>query len=141
GDFALASNDCPQDPDPLAAGSACLLLVTFSPAAEGDRYGSLTFTGNFPGGALSIPLHGVGIARDFTISVTPSTLNTLQGDSMLPVTVSTSTIGVAGTIALTALSNDPGITGSFSPVTISSGGTSTMTISIAATVQAGYYGI
>ena len=141
GDFAISFTDCPAAPDPLAAGSTCLSVVTFSPTAAGDRYGALTFTGNFPASPLSIPLHGVGIARDFTISASPSTLSTTQGYPLPPVTVTTSAIGDAGTITLSYLSNEPGISASFSPSSITSGAASTMTIAVASTVQPGDYGV
>jgi hypothetical protein len=141
GDFGISFSDCPGAPDPLAAGTTCYLFVTFSPTADGDRYGSLTFTGNIPGGSLSVALHGVGVARDFTISVNPSTINTTQGSPMPPVTVNTTTIGDTGTINLSYLSNDPGISASFSPSAITSGAASTMTISVAPTVLPGAYGV
>jgi hypothetical protein len=141
GDFAVSSSDCPGATDSMAAGTTCILIVTFSPTADGDRYGSLTFTGNFAGGSLVIPLHGIGVARDFTISVDRSTINTTQGYGAPPVTVSTTTIGDAGTIALSAGTGDPGITASFNPATIASGATSTLTIAIDPNLQPGYYSV
>ncbi|HKW59060.1 MAG TPA: choice-of-anchor D domain-containing protein [Candidatus Dormibacteraeota bacterium] len=141
GDFSVSFTDCPSDPDPLAAGAACLVLVAFSPSAEGDRYGTLAFTGNMPGGSFSIALHGVGLARDFTISASPSAIGAIIGSPLPLVTVSTTTIGDVGTIALSALSNDPGISASFSPGSIASGASSTMTIAVASTVQPGNYGV
>ncbi|HEY3162583.1 MAG TPA: kelch repeat-containing protein [Vicinamibacterales bacterium] len=141
GDFAVSSTDCPSAPDPLAAGTTCLLFVTFSPTVAGDRYGDLTFTGNFPGGSSMIALHGFGVDRDFTISVSPSTINTTVGYPLPTVTVSTTVIGDGGTITLSYLSNDPGISAAFSPNSITSGMSSSMTITVAPTVQPGYYGV
>lgn len=141
GDFAISSSDCPTDPDPLAAGSTCLLLVTFSPTAAGDRYGTLTFTGNMPGGSMSIPLHGVGIARDFTIAVSPTTLNATVGDPLPPFTVDTTVIGDSGTISLSALTTDPGMTVTFSPSSITAGGGATMTVLLDPSLGPGDYGV
>jgi hypothetical protein len=141
GDFEIASTDCPSSPNPLAAGSTCQLVLAFSPTAPGDRYGTLTISGNLTGGTLEVPLHGFGIDRDFTISVNPSSINTTLGFPLPPVSVTSSVIGDAGTIALSALTNDPGITASFSPSTIAAGTSSTMAISIAPTVAPGFYGV
>src|SRR4029077_1424101 len=61
GDFAISAGDCPNSPNPLAAGMFCQVFVTFTPTAAGDRFGSLVFSGNVAGGSKSVPLHGVGI--------------------------------------------------------------------------------
>jgi hypothetical protein len=141
GDFEIAGTDCPTAPEPLAAGSTCLLFLAFAPNAPGDSYGTLTVSGNLAGGTIEIPLHGFGVDRDFTISVNPSSINTVLGLPLPAVSVTTSVIGDAGTIALSALSNDPGITASFSPSTVVAGASSTMSISIAPTVAPGLYGV
>src|SRR4029077_12322269 len=80
GDFGIApGTDCPNAPNPLAAGSSCFVFVNFSPTAAGDRTGSLVFTGNVAGGSQSVPLHGVGVQLDFTISANPSAINMQLG--------------------------------------------------------------
>jgi hypothetical protein len=142
GDFAIApGTDCPNAPNPLAAGSTCFVYVTFTPTAAGDRSGALTFTGNVPSGSQSVPLHGVGIQQDFTISANPSTINMQQGSPNPTSTISTTIVGAAGTVVLSAMSNDPGISASFSPSSITAGASSIMTIVIASTVAPGYYGV
>jgi hypothetical protein len=141
GDFAVASTYCPVAPNPLAAGAACFVFVTFTPTAVGDRFGALVFTGNVPGGSLSVPLHGIGVASDFSISASPTTINIVQGAPNPTSAISTTVIGLAGTIALSALTTDPGVTASFSPSSILAGNGSTMTILIASTVGPGFYGV
>lgn len=141
GDFAISSSDCPSAPDPLAAGTACLVLLAFSPTAAGDRFGQLTFAGNVPGGSLTVPLHGVGIARDFTISASPAALNATVGDPLPPFTVSTTVIGDSGSVTLSALTTDPGVTASFSPDTLTAGGSATMNVSIDPSLGPGDYGV
>jgi hypothetical protein len=141
GDFAITGSDCPTDPDPLAVGTTCLLFVTFSPTAPGDRFGSLTFAGNLAAGALVIPLHGFGIDRDFTISASPNTINVQAGYQQVTAGVTTTQIGDSGTVALSGQSNDPGITASFNPSSIAAGAGSTATITIAAGVVPGFYAI
>lgn len=141
GDFAVSFTDCPNAPDPLAAGTTCLVFVTFKPTTGGDRYGTLTFTGNLASGSLTISLHGFGLASDFTIAANPSTINTTVGYPVPAVTVSTKVIGSSGTIALSALTTDPGITVSFNPSSISAGTSSTMTILLGPSVTPGSYGV
>jgi len=142
GDFAVSSaTDCPNAPNPLAAGSSCFVFVTFAPTAGGDRTGSLTFTGNVSGGSQSVPLHGFGVQHDFTISANPSALSMQQGGPNPTTTISTTVVGSGGTIALSAQSNDPGVTASFNPASIAAGSSSTMTVSIANSVAPGSYGV
>ena len=142
GDFSITSTDCPSAPDPLAAGAGCLMFLAFSPTAPGDRYGNLTVTGNLSGGTIVIPLHGVGLGGDFTISTAPGNVGALIGDPIPAVTITTAAIGTLGTVALSTLpATDPGITASFSPSSVTAGGSSTMTISVAPTVVPGVYGI
>src|SRR5712691_6093193 len=141
GDFAIVSTDCTSDPNPLAAGSRCLVFLAFSPTAPGDRYGSMTFTGNLAAGSLVIPLHGLGIDRDFTISASPNSINVEAGYQQVNAAVTTTQIGDAGTILLSGLSNDPGIAASFNPPSIVAGAGSTTTITIASSVLPGLYAI
>ena len=141
GDFAIVSTDCPSDPNPLATGSRCFVFMAFSPTAPGDRYGSLTFTGNLAGGSIVIPLHGFGIDRDFTIFASPNTINVEAGYQQVNVAVTTTQIGDAGTILLSGLSNDSGIAAAFNPPSIGAGAGSTATITIASSVVPGFYAI
>jgi hypothetical protein len=136
GDFALSSTTCPSAPDPLAAGSFCKVFVSFTPTAPGDRFGSLVFTDNGPGGSQSVPLHGTGLGSDFTISASPTTLNMLQGSSATD-SISTTVLGTAGTVSLSALTTDPGLTATFSPASITAGGGSTMTVTVGSSVPTG----
>jgi len=117
------------------------VFLAFSPTAAGDRYGSLTFTGNLAAGSLVIPLHGFGIDRDFTISASPNTINVQAGYQQVNVAVTTTQIGDAGTILLSGLSNDVGIAASFNPPSVVAGAGSTATITIASSVVPGFYAI
>jgi hypothetical protein len=141
GDFAVSSTDCPNAPDPLAAGATCLIFVTFTPTTAGDRLGNLTLTGNVPGGSQSIPLHGFGLQSDFSIAANPTTINIVVGSSNPTSSITTTPIGAAGTVALSALTTDPGVTATFSPSSVTSGSGSTMTIVLAPSVGPGYYGV
>ena len=142
GDFAISSaTDCPNAPNPLAAGSTCVVFVNFAPTAAGDRTGNLTFTGNVSGGFQSVPLHGVGVQHDFTISADPGAISMEQGGPNPTSTISTTVVGSGGTIALSVQSNDPGVTANFNPLSIAAGSSSIMTVSVASSVAPGYYGV
>jgi hypothetical protein len=141
GDFTMSSTDCPDSQNPLAAGSTCLAFVTFSPTVTGDRVGSLVLTGNVAGGAVSVPLHGIGLESDFTISANPTSINMVLGSPNPTSLVTTTAVGAAGTIALSALTTDPGVTATFSLATITAGSGSTMTIVLAPSVSPGAYGV
>jgi CARDB len=73
GDFSVVSTDCPVSPNPLAAGSFCIVLVDFTPTAAGSRSGALTVSDNGLGGAQSVPLSGTGTANQSTLKVTSAT--------------------------------------------------------------------
>jgi uncharacterized membrane protein len=140
GDFAISSSNCPSAPNPLAAGMFCRLDVTFTPTAGGDRFGSLVFTGNLAGGSQSVPLHGFGVCCDFGISANPTNTSATQGSS-ITAAISTTVIGAQGTVALSFTSTDAGLTATFSPSSITSGGGSTMTIVVGPAVPIGLQGI
>lgn len=138
GDFAISSTYCPSTPNPLAAGMLCRAFITFTPTAAGDRFGSLVFTGNVSGGSKSVPLHGVGLGSDFTISANPSALNIVQGSTSSS-SIGTAVIGGPGTIALSASSSAPGVSVTLTPASISAGGSSTLAVSVAYTTAPGSY--
>lgn len=136
GDFAISGGYCPTAPDPLAAGMICREFLTFTPTAGGDRFGTLVITGNVPGGSQSIALHGTGLASDFAIAASPTHVGALQGTSVTT-TVSTTVIGVPSTISLSFTSTDPGLTATFSPSSITAGGSALMTINVGPSVPVG----
>ena len=71
GNFAQINN-CGTS---VAAGSSCLINVTFTPGASGNLFGSITITDNAAGSPQTIALSGVGAAATFAIgslSGTPS---------------------------------------------------------------------
>jgi hypothetical protein len=141
GDFALSSIDCPSTPNPLAAGTTCVAFVTFTPTLGGDRYGSLTLTGNVSGGTQSIPLHGTGVAADFSISSNPTTISMVFGGPNPTSSITTAVVGAPGNVSLLALTTDPGVTATFSSNPIAAGAGSTVSIVLASSIGPGYYGV
>lgn len=72
-------------------------------------------------------------APDFTVAVSPTSATVTQGSSV-PITVSTVAIsGSSQSIALTVSGIPTGVTGAFSPSTVTAGGSSTLTLSASST--------
>jgi hypothetical protein len=57
GDYTVSNNTCPSS---LPNGDSCLISVTFTPAAIGERDGTLVISDNDPGGAATVTLTGSG---------------------------------------------------------------------------------
>ena len=70
GDFALETI-CPYDLNP---GTACWLVVTFTPTAAGPRSGTITIEDNAPGSPHLIALTGIGIRRPSALILSQSNL-------------------------------------------------------------------
>jgi hypothetical protein len=68
GDFTQASN-CPTL---IAAGTGCLISVTFSPTADGTRTGALSVTDSASGSPQTVSLSGTGLVP--VASVSPTSL-------------------------------------------------------------------
>ena len=67
GDFAIV-HPCTI----IAAGQSCVLTVSFTPTAMGDRSGTLVIANDAPGTGEVVPLSGIGIAP--VISLQPASL-------------------------------------------------------------------
>jgi hypothetical protein len=105
GDFAQ-NNTCPVG-ESLAAGSNCMISVTFTPTAEGTRNGSVMITDNAANSPQSAPLTGVGITP--VVKLFPTSLD--FGNQTVDITSSpkTSTLTNTGNGALTV--NSINVTG------------------------------
>jgi hypothetical protein len=75
---------------------------------------------------------------DFTISASPTSLSTQQGGSGIS-TISTTLVGSAGTVNLSAGVSPSGPTASVSPAAVSAGNSSTLTVNVGASVATGAY--
>jgi hypothetical protein len=107
GDFALVTTAtaCPYSGGTLAAGAACTVDVTLTPAATGARSGTVTITYTGEGSPETIALSGIGIVSAANLLPTSLTFGaqyvgtasspqsvTLTNPTTLPLTVSTVTI-------------------------------------------------
>jgi hypothetical protein len=80
-------------------------------------------------------------ANDFTISASP-TSKTIADGSASTVTVTTAlSAGTAGSVSLAVSGLPSGVTGSFSPASVTAGASSTLTLTASATAAAGSYAV
>ena len=68
-EFQIASNGCT---DPLPPGRSCNVAILFHPSGLGARTGTFTQASNAPGGPLTAPLNGTGLAPG-KLTLTPAT--------------------------------------------------------------------
>jgi len=90
----------------------------------------------FPGSSVS----GCPTAQNFSLTVNPGSLTTAAGASSTSSISIAGSGGFAGTVALTASGLPAGASSSFSPASVASGGTSTLTLS-AGTATPGTYSV
>jgi len=141
GTVALSVAGCPSNvtcsfnPTSVSGGSgtSTLTAATTSSAAPGTY--TLTITGTSGTLTQSQTVTLVIAAPGFTCSVTPASLNVAPNGSGSYTVTCTSTGGFTGTIALVANGLPGGVSGIFSPASISNGaGKSTLTVTVSASV-------
>ena len=86
-------------------------------------------------------LISTAVQNDFSLQVSPSSQSVTQGGSAAYTIASTTTSGAGQSIAFTAGNLPPGVTASFNPATVQSGGSTTLTLTTSATTTPGNYQI
>jgi hypothetical protein len=132
-DFSIASNNCTAS---LAAGSSCMLTVSFKPTVAMNEAATLSIVDGV--GAQTASLTGTGIAvvsTDFGIAATPP-LQTVSAGSSASYSVSITPLGgsFSAPVALSATGFPPGAIVTFTPASLTpsaSAATSTLTIATA----------
>jgi hypothetical protein len=93
-------------------------------------------------GTLRAPLNAIEIVPitqvtpDFTLATTPSTYTVVQGGNAIYTSSVTAVGGFTGSVALSVTGLPTGTTATFNPASISSGGSSTLTITTSSTTPA-----
>ncbi len=80
-------------------------------------------------------------SNDFSISTSPTSLSVQQGTSGTDAIATAVVSGSAETISLSVSGLPSGTTGSFSPTSVSSGGSSTLTLNVGSATAAGTYAL
>jgi trimeric autotransporter adhesin len=110
GDFKETDN-CPPS---LAITAACVISVTITPTAAGNRAASLSVADNAPGSPQVVSL--TAVAAQAAVSLSPTTINfgnQLVGAKSQPVSVQVSDSG-SGRLAISKISFSGGNAGDFS---------------------------
>ncbi len=138
GDFAIATNTCGEA---LAASASCSIAITFTPSATGSFTATLSVADNASGSPQTSTLTGTGtVPPDFTILATPATQTVSAGGvATYSVSVSSTNGSFTNPVTLTA-TGLPGGTVTFSPASVTPGGSSaqsTMTVQTTTQLAAG----
>ena len=80
-----------------------------------------------------------GATPNFSVGLTPSSRSVIQGSGSTYTATVTATNGFTGAVALSASGLPSGVTASFSPTSVTSSGTSTMTVTTSAATAPGTY--
>jgi len=114
-------------PQVIAGAGSSQLTVTTLPTAPGGTY-PLTITGTAGGVTHTVAVTLVVSARDFALSVSPSSVTIFRSHSA-KYTVGVSVVGgSAGNVSLTVAGLPTGATAVFSPNPVGSPGSSTLTV-------------
>src|SRR5512133_1054485 len=105
----------------------------------GTAAGTYQLTITAASGTLSRSANATLVVMDFTVTATPSTQNATAGGSATYTVNVTAQNGFTGAVAFSASGLPAGVTAAFSPATVNSSGSSTMTLAIGAGTAAGSY--
>ncbi|MER5703705.1 S8 family serine peptidase [Micromonospora sp. NPDC002296] len=135
---------------PHVTGAAALVLAanpSYTPQQVRDKlYNDATsdvVTGGGTGSPNKLLYTGniIPPTQDFSIAVAPAAGAVNPGGSLTATVSTTTTIGSPQTVALTASGLPAGVTASFSPSSVTSGGSATLMLSTAGTAVPGTYSV
>ncbi|NRQ35235.1 Leupeptin-inactivating enzyme 2 [Nonomuraea sp. NN258] len=131
------------NPQTITAGQTSTLTVTTSAnSPQGTHSITVTADGTAVDRTANYTLQiGPGSENDFSVSVSPTSASVEAGQSATTVLSTVVTSGQAQNVALTAANVPAGVSVSFNPQTISSGQSSTVTISTTGDVTPNTYAI
>ena len=127
-------------PTSVTAGGSATLTLSSGTAAAGTY--AITVTGTGASATHSTAVNFVinpVVANDFSIAASPTSVSIAAGFSGSVTISSATTSGSAQTISLTASGAPAGVTASFSPASVTSGASSTLTISTTTATAAGSF--
>jgi hypothetical protein len=120
-----------------AGGSSTLTVNVGSSVAPGNYTVTVTGTEGSNTHTTTVTVTVTAAPADFTISANPSSLTVLQNSSGTS-TISTTQVGSAGTVSLSASVSPAGPTVSVSPTSVSAGGASTLTVNAGSAATGNY---
>ncbi len=127
------------NPASVTAGNSSTLTFSAGFAATPGSY-TVAVTGTSSSATHTANLTLTVAASDFTIAANPASIAVAQGSSGKSTINTTTSSGVAQTVNLSS-APPSGITAVLNPASVSSGGSSTMTVSVASSMTIGTYTI
>src|SRR5207244_831798 len=125
-----------------AGGSSTLTMTTASSPPVASYSLTLTATRASASHATTISLSAhPPVSDDFSISASPSSVTTLQGQSVTSSIITALVSGSAQTVSLSASGLPAGATATFNPTAVTAGGSSTLTMATASSTPVGNYSI
>ena len=132
---AVAAN---FNPSSVTAGNSSTLTLSVGFGAAAGTY-TVTVTGTSASATHSTNLTLTVTSSDFTISASPSSLAIAQGSSGKSTINTATSSGVPQTVNLSTGTPPSGITAALNPTSVSSGGSSTLTVTVGSTMPTGTY--
>ncbi len=108
-------------------------------AAPGTYVTTFTVTDNAGLTDPNPPTRAITVQPDFSLSVSPSSQNVIQGGGTSFTANVTAGTGFSGTVSLSVSGLPAGATASFSPASISTSGSSTLSVSTSSSTASGSY--
>ena len=146
GSVALSATGLPTgatasfSPSPLSSGSSTLSVTTASTTPTGSYTVTITGTsGSLTHSANVTLVVNTAVNPDFAMSESPTTQTVTAGSGTTFTPTVTASGGFSGAVVLTLSGLPTGATGTFSPSSVSGSGSSTLTVTTAATTPAGSY--
>lgn len=130
-------------PTSVSAGGSSTLTLTVSSSVAAGTY-PITVTGTAPSATHSTTVTltvTVTSANDFSITSKPSSLPMPQGTQGWSKISTAIVAGTAETINLSVSGAPTGVTAAFSPTSVTTGGSSTLSVSVGASVTTGTYSL
>src|SRR5262249_62193832 len=122
----------------VAGAGSSQLTVTTLPTAPGGTY-LLTITGTAGGVTHTVTVTLVIAARDFALSVSPSSVTISRGQSAKYTAAVSVVGGSVGNVSLTVAGLPTGTTAVFSPNPVGAPGSSALTVKTTASTRRGTY--
>ena len=125
-------------PQVIAGAGSSQLTITTLPTAPGGTY-PLTITGTAGGVTHTVSVTLAVSARDFAVSVGPSSVTISRGQSAKYTAAVSVVGGSVGNVSLTVAGMPTGTTAVFSPNPVGSPGSSTLTVKTTSSTRRGTY--
>ncbi|WP_214412528.1 proprotein convertase P-domain-containing protein, partial [Sphaerisporangium fuscum] len=130
-------------PSSVTSGNSSTLTISTSASTPAGTY-PITVNGSAASGSHTATFTltvGGGTGQDFSISASPASGTVSPGGAATSTISTATTSGSAQTVSLSATGLPTGATAGFNPATVTSGGSSTLTIATTASTPAGTYAV